>query len=481
MRENMAEIKKIHLGKADCSIDLGDGSERGEYVDQDHILNTLGRPMRAISLMTSYYPLDKEFPKRAHDAFSDKEISFQWDYPYDDYETYKGGLIGMTDKEPFNWMRDVRRHGQDVCLTVTIDPNVSDDHLKAMAKDLSTFGRVMLRINHEASGNWFSFTKRATYEEIAAFFAHCCDIFHEYARNVKLILCLNGFTKPDDEKMEMEDTFAVAIKACDIFSMDRYMSLHWGWPYDIADKNTKKYYREKVEDIYAYGKRSAKRFEAVAGEKRPMVLSEMNADGDVTGPYEQCDMLRDFCDLLKNDEEKWLEGFTFYQFRDRGRLGLEWEDPNNPDNGIKLPILDTFKEIISDDFFMPKMEEKEEVQFPVTLRWGGSEDSDGISKEIVFEDEPVFFEAYFEDELKDANLCMEINSKWFYKASGVGFIDFMPAFFTKKVKGQKMTLKIFAPPANGENDPSQGEDWDLNWYYTLKRMPEIRLEYSAVI
>ncbi|MBR5066779.1 MAG: hypothetical protein IKX08_03940, partial [Lachnospiraceae bacterium] len=182
----MSQIKKILLGKAECAIDLGDGSERGEYVSQDYILNVLGRPMRAISLMTAYYPLDETFPTRAHDAFADKDITFQWDYPYDDYETYKGGLVGQLDKEPFNWMRDVRKHGQDVCLTVTMDTNISDDHIKAMAKDLSTFGRVMLRVNHEAGGDWFSFTKRASYEDIALFFAHVCDIFHEEAKNVKL-------------------------------------------------------------------------------------------------------------------------------------------------------------------------------------------------------------------------------------------------------------------------------------------------------
>ena len=257
----------------------------------------------------------------------------------------------------------------------------------------------MLRVNHEAGGDWFSFTKRASYEEIALFFAHVCDIFHEEAKNVKLILCLNGLNP--DGTIEKEEAFTPAIKACDIFSMDRYMSLHWGWPYDVARKDTKNYYREKVKNIYDMGKACAKRFETVAGEKRPMVLSEMNADGDVTGPYEQCDMLKEFCSLLKEDEEKWLEGFTFYQFRDRGRLGLEWEDPNNKDVGIKLPLMDTFKEIINDEYFMPKIEGKGEASLPVRLRWGGAEDSEGIAIEVPFEKEPVFFEAYFKDELKD--------------------------------------------------------------------------------
>ena len=62
------------------------------------------------------------------------------------------------------------------------------------------------------------------------------------------------------------------------------------------------------------------------------------------------------------------------------------------------------------------------------------------------------------------------------------FVDFMPAFFEgKKASGKTLTLKIFAPPATGENDPAQGDDWAENWYYTLNKLPEIRLEYEAVI
>ena len=69
------------MGAAKCAVDLGDGSERGEYVDQDYILHKMGRPHRAISLMYCYYPLDKTWPVRARDAFADQEVSFQWDYP----------------------------------------------------------------------------------------------------------------------------------------------------------------------------------------------------------------------------------------------------------------------------------------------------------------------------------------------------------------------------------------------------------------
>ncbi len=70
-----------------------------------------------------------------------------------------------------------------------------------------------------------------------------------------------------------------------------------------------------------------------------MVMSELNADGDVVGPYEQAEIITEFCDRVKNEKAEWLSGFTFYQFRDRGRLGLEIEDPNNPDVGIRRVFL----------------------------------------------------------------------------------------------------------------------------------------------
>lgn len=151
------KVKALHMGPAECAVDLGDGSERGEYVDQDYILQKLGRPHRAVNLMYCYYPNDDKWPGRASVVHADPSVQFAWDFPYDDYFTYKGGLNGTLDDEPFTYMRDVRKHGQDVLLTMTIDPKLTDDHIIAIAKDLRTFGRVLLRINHEATGNWFSF------------------------------------------------------------------------------------------------------------------------------------------------------------------------------------------------------------------------------------------------------------------------------------------------------------------------------------
>ena len=37
-----------------------------------------------------------------------------------------------------------------------------------------------------------------------------------------------------------------------------------------------------------------------------MLISEFNADGDVTGPYKQAALVKDFTDRIQNDPEKWF-------------------------------------------------------------------------------------------------------------------------------------------------------------------------------
>lgn len=476
MSENN-RVYAIHMGKAKCAVDLGDGSERGEYVSQDYILNTLGRPHRSISLMYCYYPLDEGWPGRASVVHARPDVSFAWDYPYDDYFTYKGGLNGSTDGEPFNYMRDVRRHGQDVTLTLTVDPHVSDEHIIAIAKDLKTFGRMMLRVNHECTGDWFNFTKRSTYKEIADFYCRFCKLMKEYAPNVQMILCTGGVDEGTEE-IEKEELFAQAVRDTDMWSIDRYFSLHWGWPYDVAKKGGTSHNRYDIGEVFEYTKRTYERFKLLnGGVSKPMMMSEMNADGDVVGPYEQAAMVKEFCDIIKNENATWFTNFSMYQFRDRGRLGLEIEDPNNENVGIAQPLMKTYKEIIHDDYFSPEMTLGAEVTLPAVLRWGGAEDAQGLAIPVHFEGNPHFCELYFED---DSNLMIEINGRWFYKSPKVKFVDLMPAFFEKPLDGASdMTIKLFAPPASGENDLSV-EDGLMNVYTTIEKLPELRVEYGPV-
>ena len=475
----MSEQKaySLHMGKAKCAVDLGDGSERGEYVNQDYILQTLGRPHRSISLMYCYYPLDEGWPGRASVVHARPDVAFAWDYPYDDYFTYKGGLNGNTEDEPFNCMRDVRRHGQDVTLTLTVDPHVSDEHLIAIAKDLRPFGRMMLRVNHECTGDWFCYTKRSTYKEIGEFYSHFCGILKEYAPNVQTILCTGGVDEGKTE-IEMEEYFAQAVRDTDMWSIDKYFALHWGWPYDVAERGGTSHSRGNIRDIFQYTKRSYDRFrELCGGAVKPMMMSELNADGDVTGPYDQAAMVKEFCDMLKEENATWFTSFSMYQFRDRGRLGLEIEDPNNAEVGIPQPLLATYKEIIHDDYFKPEMIQGEEVTLPVTLRWGGAEDADGLAIPLHFDSNPHFCEVVFED---DSNLMLELNGRWLFKSHQAKTIDLMSAFYEKPLTGPcDLTLKLFAPPASGENDLS-AEDGLMNSYTTINALPKIRMRFEPV-
>ena len=59
-------------------------------------------------------------------------------------------------------------------------------------------------------------------------------------------------------------------------------------------------------------------------------------------------------------------------------------------------------------------------------------------------------------------------------------IDLMSAFYEKHLDGAcDLTLKIFAPPASGENDLTL-EDGLFNSYTTVEKMPKIRIRFAPV-
>lgn len=468
------DIKKIHLSGAKCAVDIGDGSERAEYVNQDYVINVLGRPHRMVNIMYTYYPNDKEWPQRVSEALKDMEVHFAWDYPYDDYFPFN------DEGKQFREMEDIRKHGQDVMLTLTIDCAVDDSHLYKIAESLKPYGRMALRINHECSGDWFTHNKRFSYEEVADFFVRFSKIIKEVAPNIKTVFCGGMMLDADEEgnrKIEREDELIKGYQNADIWSADRYLALNYGWPYDIAEVGGGRYYADKVETVYNRYKDTYSRLCKLA-EPKPLIQAEFNTDGDVTGPIHQGESIKRYYNMVKEDDCGCISGISMYQFRDRGRLGLEIEDPNNKSVGIKQPLFDTYKEIIFDEYFYPEITAKtdEQVAFPVTMRWGGSEDADGIAVELEFEKNPEFCEVTFDE---DIALMMEINFKWFYKAKGVKTIDLMPAFFEKPLDGKtKLSLNIFATPADGINIDDGRDDWATNSYSVMKNEPEFRIRFE---
>lgn len=478
--EQISELKQINavsISKASCSLDLGDGSERAEYVSQDYIINKLGRPHRNINIMYTYYPKDKEWPQRISEACKDMEIHFQWDYPYDDYFPYGGGVGGSENAEPFNQIKDIRKHGQDVTLTLTIDCSLEDEYLYQIANDLKKYGRLRLRINHECAGDWFTHNQRYSYKEIADFFVRFNKIIKEVAPNILTVFCAGFIT--EDGKVEHEEEFLEAYRCADIWSGDCYLALHYGWPFDICEKDVPSYHCYTVKSFYERLEKTSKRLtELNDGISKPLVISEFNTDGDVTGAIKQGDSIIKFAEMLKNNKADWFSGFTLYQFRDRGRLGLEHEDPNNCHVGIEQPLLYDYKKVLYDEYFMPNILNNGAVQFPIKMRWGAADDADGVEFKLELKKCPVFFEISFAEKL---NLMIEVAGKWFYKSIKCNSVDLMPAFYDKgDYNGGEIGIRIFAPPLNGENIEQQADDWNFNYYSEICEMPHFRIRYDSV-
>lgn len=463
-------MKKLHMGPARCALDIGDGSERAEYVNQDYILHKLGRPHRAVNIMYTYYPHDAEWPARISEAWKDRDVSFAWDYPYDDYFPYD------VDGQPFEQMRDIRCHGQDVLLTLTLDCGLSDDELRRVARQLRPFGRMMLRINHECCGDWFQHNKRYTFAEVGAFFVRFSGIIHAEAPNVKTIFC--GGWCMDDGHMEQEEAFRDCYAAADIWSCDSYPALHYGWPYDIAEEGGGRYKADSIGMIVGLFERTHRRAAELADADKPMVTAEFNTDGDVTGPKGQAESVVRFAHYWRDNKVDWFKAISLYQFRDRGRLGLECEDPNNKAVGVEQPLLKEYRDkVLNDPWFMPEMTEGEAAAFPAALRWGGAEDADGLAIPIEFEGDPEFCEMTVEQEI---GLMAELNGRWFYKAPGTKTVDMMSAFFDKPLHGPTtLTLRLFAPPADGVNVDDGSADWRMNYRATLETAPEMRIRYRV--
>lgn len=253
------------------------------------------------------------------------------------------------------------------------------------------------------------------------------------------------------------------------------MALHFGWPYDIAEKDSGRYNHSSVDYYFNRFNNTCQRLREITGQNKKMMTAEFSTDGDVTGAMHQAESILRFADAFKEQGE-WFGGISFYQFRDRGRLGLELEDPNNNSVGIRQPLMAEYKKLIHHPHFLPKIDTRENISLPATLRWGGSEDADGISIPIALERVPEFFEVTFEDEL---SLMLEIGGRWFYKSPAVKTIDLMPAFYGRNDVPGNLSLNIFATPPNGENVPNSGDGWNYDYVTQLENMPIFRIRYDA--
>ncbi len=464
---------QVTLGPAPCAVDIGDGSERSEYVNQDYLLRTLDRPHRSVNLMYCYYPKDKGWPLRASVAHS-ASAKFAWAYPYDDYFPYQGGSKGNTKGEPFQQIRDIRRHGQDVTLTLTIDCSLKNAQLKVIAQELKPFGRLRLRINHECDGNWFAFNKRYNRTQVSDFFIRFHEIIKSIAPNIQTICCFGSLDK-ETGRLAHEDELVPMLSYADIWSIDKYLSLHYKWPYNLWKENQLKqtYTYEGVDYVWKAMHKIYEIFMERSGQQKPLEICEFNFDGDVGGRALQVKELKRFYNKVLKKKPYFLQGITYYQFRDRGRLGLEQEDPNNPDVGIPAPFLDDYRKIIREPYFCPtEFRDPLPANEPLLLNWRNSEDAQGVGWQVPLKSTPSFFELKFNKKL---NLIIKIGNEWHYKKPGVEWVD-VTETASKSTKGDTVSIAAFSPPSDGTN-PRSGSGYRSVVTSKLNRPPELRILY----
>jgi len=465
----------VKISSASCALDLGDGSERGEYVDQDYLLRLMNRPHRGINLMYCYYPYDKGWPERASVAHK-ASGSFAWDYPYDDYFPYQGGPKGSAEGQPFQQIRDVRRHGQDATLTLTMDCAVKDEEIAFISRELACFGRMRIRLNHECDGNWFSFNKRYSYKEVGEFFVRFSKVLKKNAPEIRLISCFGSISR-ETGRLNYEDDLGPMLPHADVWSMDRYLSLHYGWPNNICEEDqlNQKFTNTGTDGMWEEMEKVYAAFRRITGEKKPMELCELNADGDVGGVSAQRQECLKFYRRVLKERLPYLKGITYYQFRDRGRLGLEREDPNNSGVGVGQPFLEDYKSVIFNPYFLPGQEWKplDSGSGKAVLDWRSSDDAAGLGWKARLKSKPIFFELKFQKEL---NLMVSVNGRWFYKKPGLEWVDAISAVDGLSA-GKTVEIAAFAPPADGAN-PARSGGWQTSVLTEMTEMPELRVRYG---
>jgi len=460
------KIREVKMLAPHCGADMSVGSERGDYVAQDYVFEKLGRPSRGINLMFAYFPLEDTWPDRG-------PCDRGWYGNHNGYFSYMGGINGDTKGEPFQSIRDVRRHGQEALLSLSIDCALPDEELIQIAKDLRPFGRLEMRINHEANGFWMLASRKYSYEQIGSFFVRFHKIIKEYAPNVLTDICLNGVGKDPISYHWEDEKFGQAIKVADIVSIDEYNSLKYCWPNDTGEGDDdgvgKMSFEEWWEIITKFHDDVLK---VTGGVEKPIYIREANTDAYVVGMDGQIEWIKQTYGHIASEKPAWLKGITFYQFRDRGGLGLEFEDPNDPNKIVENPSLATYRETVKDPYFNPRfMIYQDELDFsePIELEWGSATDATGlyISKKLESNGGKCILALN-----KPMNLIIKANDQWFYNPPESNSVDISAA-----VKGHdNIDLYMFAPPATGENTPKDdGSGYQETYRVSLTKMPEIIL------
>ncbi len=446
-------IRKARLAPPPCTIGITDGSERGDYVAQSHLLDAIGRPHHVVNLMFQYYPDMADWPTQG----------VKWRGFFRNGQLNKGdGYFPLVLEEGGTWgqlylrqIEDVRSHGQEPQLTLTIHCDTPDETLVRIAKSLAPYGRMRIRINHECNGIWFYFNQRWSYAQVSDFFIRFHNILHEHAPLVQTVACWNGrgedYNKPKGFVSNWgkltEDQLAPMFRVADIVSYDQYASLHYGWPDPNFDpKKPSQFFKVPFDSWWTLLDEAYADLCEARGGPIDFEVHEINEDAELVGDAAQARWTTKFYKEVVRRKLPWLRNITFYMFRDRGGLGLEREDVDDPAKFKAVPALAAYRDAIDHPWFAMKAEtaERKLEARDLAMKWISPTDAEGREFEFKL---PSAARRFSLSLPKASALLVGHGDRWIVKEPGVERVKLERAAGPKPVR-----VKIFALPADGKDN-----------------------------
>ncbi|HYH03861.1 MAG TPA: hypothetical protein VEC37_12205 [Bacillota bacterium] len=375
-------FKQVELKRNKTRLILSNGSERSDFVPLNEIFIKLGRIHDGIQLLKTYYPTDPAWSntQKISSVTAKEGVNYAWDYEYEDYHPFDVfEQESVTRKE----IEAIKSYGSDLHLTLTLELSLPDSEIARIARALNPYGRIFLRINHEANGNWFRYSRQHTFQEYSDFFVRCHQIIKSNSSNIFTVFNLSSDSFVNEKLVVdrflylAEGQLRKALNIADYWSIDKYTSLHYGWPFEAeVTENSTAYFKGSVDDWWQLIEETYLKMiwhnNLVA---KPLFINEFNSDSNVDGYEGQAEIIRRIYNRLAQGEFEWLAGITLYQFRDYGGLGLE---KGNLQEYQPLPALTAYQQAIKDFKYELVVAQQEWQYSDYTFTWKDSDQIRGL-------------------------------------------------------------------------------------------------------
>lgn len=366
------KISRVQMKRKKSQLIIANGSERGEYIPLEHVFSQFDRIHDGVQLMKTYYPYDESWSTnhKISEVTKKKGVTYAWDYEYEDYHPFD---IWSENSNTRKELEEIKQYGADVHLTLTMDLSLDENEIRRIAESLRGYGRIYLRINHEMNGSWFRYNTQHSFKEANDFFVKCHHIMKQANSNIYTVFNLSGdafvvdgIVKAEPLYLE-EEGLKEALMIADYWSIDKYTSLHYGWPFeDVPREKMTQYFQGTIKDWWSIVEEMYIKMIWKNGlVAKPLFINEFNSDSDIDGEDGQAEIISSIYKRFGMGEFEWLEGIVLYQFRDFGGLGLE---KGNKEEYKQMPALKSYREAIR-EYPYEFVEEKEWEKKDFTFSW----------------------------------------------------------------------------------------------------------------